>query len=650
MQGILPLLLLIKICLNDQLFANAQYNDPSYSQQQRQQSGQLPHNDGYQPLSKQLIDSLNSFGSNVRSYAQQFGGYIDQNVRQIGSQSQSVQGNQFNGQRYKQEFRDQATNGQTDGEQVNGVQQTRWNLNRQYGSSFYANGRMSQGQRLNEQTLSDAQNFVHTDHMTNMQAVTSGQCMTKVKLMAFSNPSFSLPSGMTCSCPPGKHCTLSTHGSSSGCNFAFTTIIIYPDESVNYITTEFIPSPSGSVSGKEFPEETTVYGFAKPASINVFVHHLGVVVDRATGTIQDCSYLVLVDTFVNSLRDYVAAPKGVTPNNVVRMLTGKSLNTTLQIGYSASCVGIQVGPNCDLICDKTDVDSMQAACKSVITGGYYSCRFDSALSTSVSNCQYCEYGLTENRTACAAGIIHDNICPVGLVSSAYRIWTIVLGSLLGLACLFILFLTLLYLLSQKKLKERENQQRRQNEGGFQSQRTVAASQGVSQTGREAYQRRGATIDRDETANERFRTGRTKSSDDYQAGRMNGVSGGVRATREGTGTYQTSGSSGGGFQTRGISGDTYGARDVGIGDFSSRGLADGEYQTRAVTTSYESESKMPLISQHDDEWSTERRVKSVRTIESYQGSAHYGETEFAPSYEDSFSRGSTLKASKKEAQV
>jgi hypothetical protein len=49
------------------------------------------------------------------------------------------------------------------------------------------------------------------------------------------------------------------------------------------------------------------------------------------------------------------------------------------------------------------------------------------------------------------------------VSSGYRIWTIVLGILLGIAIIFIIILIIMYVLAEKKLKEEQERELRERE-------------------------------------------------------------------------------------------------------------------------------------------------------------------------------------------
>lgn len=62
--------------------------------------------------------------------------------------------------------------------------------------------------------------------------------------------------------------------------------------------------------------------------IDIFVHHLGVVISEATASLEYFDHLVHVDTFVVSLANYQATPYGsTTPNTVQTTAIGQLQGT-----------------------------------------------------------------------------------------------------------------------------------------------------------------------------------------------------------------------------------------------------------------------------------------------------------------------------------
>ncbi|VDO51917.1 unnamed protein product [Onchocerca flexuosa] len=119
----------------------------------------------------------------------------------------------------------------------------------------------------------------------------------------------------------------------------------------------------------------------------------------------------------------------------------------MQLTYHIQCINNKHGPNCDLNCTPVSSNKLHAACRSGITGMYHSCKYARDL-VKVFDCTPCPYGLTANQTECDAPniipIIYENISP------AFRIWTIVLGCLLGIAVIFIILLIIIFTIVQKR--------------------------------------------------------------------------------------------------------------------------------------------------------------------------------------------------------
>jgi hypothetical protein len=268
----------------------------------------------------------------------------------------------------------------------------------------------------------------------------------QVQLKSYSNPALVLPNGMTCICPSGKQCPyLRTTGSQ--CYFSFTTIISAPDQSVQYLATDFLPlNNDGAIDDNRTVSNwsmvQTLYLSAKPSAIDVFVHHLGVVIDQQTATLQYFNNLVHADTFVQSLSDYLPAAAGMTQSMRDVTLTGQLLSTKLVLSYAVTC-STYMGPNCDLTCVPSTSDNTVAICTDQ-KGVQNRCVYQSG-KTQVDNCIACTYGASND--SCFASY---NAPPAPTTSNAFRTWTIVLGCLLGIAIIFIVAMIIFYIIARNR--------------------------------------------------------------------------------------------------------------------------------------------------------------------------------------------------------
>jgi len=178
------------------------------------------------------------------------------------------------------------------------------------------------------------------------------------------------------------------------------------------------------------------------------VHHLGVVVDKLTGNLIYYNYLILVDTFAKSLQDLSPSVNAIPQVTSTEMI-GQVLGTRLRVSYSVQCTGGLIGPNCDLTCNRTANNVAICWRYSTVSGTvWFVCQYTDSSYSQVGNCVDCPAGINNN--TCASGLYVQGINDQGKVSSAYRVWTIVLGCLLGLAIIFIIFLILFYCITRNK--------------------------------------------------------------------------------------------------------------------------------------------------------------------------------------------------------
>ncbi|VDO52276.1 unnamed protein product [Brugia timori] len=141
------------------------------------------------------------------------------------------------------------------------------------------------------------------------------------------------------------------------------------------------------------------------------------------------NHLIFIDTFAISLDNCQSTFYGTTPNLIQKAIFSRILGTTLQLICSIQCIGGKYGLNCDLKCTPASF-----------------------------NCISCPYGLAINQTKCNTPItdriiyFHNKLLNINyekqnLVSSKYRIWTIVLCCFLGISVIFIILRIIIFVIN-----------------------------------------------------------------------------------------------------------------------------------------------------------------------------------------------------------
>ncbi|KAH7732106.1 Protein F14B8.5 b [Aphelenchoides avenae] len=277
-----------------------------------------------------------------------------------------------------------------------------------------------------------------------------------IALNEYTNQGLKMENGMTCTCNPPTQCTF-LKNIPNPCYFSFTIIVSAKDQSVHYISKDFVPM---NISGQMDPTQgdwttTAVIEMAsKPMSIDIFVHNLGPVIQGTSALYFD--YLWPVDTFVIDLRDYVPTAQGQAENPVSNRYTGLRVGSILTVTYKVSCLSGYMGPSCDMQCTSggnfgADTNK-QVICSSTIGNTSAICEYSDGTRSQVTKCITCPYGVS-NHTCVNLG-----------VSWAYRTWTIVLGCLLGIALIFIILLVVLKIASDRKRKQEQERYARSARG------------------------------------------------------------------------------------------------------------------------------------------------------------------------------------------
>lgn len=318
----------------------------------------------------------------------------------------------------------------------------------QYGSRYGQNGYNGQQNGFGGQMGAPGR----TVYSNNPMALDSGSGLmgaeVDLRLTSYTNSGLKLPNGTTCNCPI-SNCNYVPSNHQNQCQFSFVLVISCADQSIQYTQSNFYPVPNnGIMTIGNWTNQHTFYMTTKPVSIDIFVQHLGVVMDSSSGQLLFFNHLSLVDSFVVDLSKF-STSTGNQQGTQSMTLTGSSLSTQLQLNLNVQCINNFMGPLCDLTCNSTNAQANQlVACYSNRTDTFSLCKWN-AQRTQVVECKVCTYGVYNG--ACSAAV---NVNNVG-VAYAFRTWTIVLGCLLGIALLLILCLILAYLIILNRSYEKE---------------------------------------------------------------------------------------------------------------------------------------------------------------------------------------------------
>lgn len=270
------------------------------------------------------------------------------------------------------------------------------------------------------------------------QSVNGAQ--VQIRLTSYQNPNMALSNTTTCNCPIA-YCEFLPQNQQNACSFSFVTVISSAYQSVQYIQSDFNPF-FGSISTGNWTNPYSFQMVSKPVSIDIFVQHLGVSIDRVTANLLFFGRLTLVDSFIVDLSMFKNSGGGDQSLSLV----GLQLGTQLQLILNIQCINGMMGDMCDLSCNipSTYTTNNYAICTNNRTGDYFNCTYNSYTSQ-VTLCQLCATNGNFNGT-CMNSIPTQYIG----VSSAFRVWTIVLGCLLGIAILLILCLIITYIIVKNR--------------------------------------------------------------------------------------------------------------------------------------------------------------------------------------------------------
>lgn len=299
------------------------------------------------------------------------------------------------------------------------------------------------------QNIQMFQPISHIDYYSESANISEiANVMVQIQLINYVNQGLQLPKGQTCVCPSEFSCSyLGT--SVPRCYMSFTVILLSPDESLKYFSTEFMPlTPSGyididSMSPQQkqaWQQPHTFYLTSKPSAIDIFVHHMGAVINAHTGELTQIQTVVHVDTFILPLNSVIPSI-GNHLSMQSRNLNGIVLQTQLTVAYSMQCKGGLIGRNCDLVCNEAVTNIAIAVCQSNITNFFYTCTY--MKSGQVQNCLPCPWGIIQESYCQNSNGAILTLSATDAVSSSFKVATVVLSVLVGIL-LILLIITLIY--------------------------------------------------------------------------------------------------------------------------------------------------------------------------------------------------------------
>ncbi|KAJ1369868.1 hypothetical protein KIN20_031453 [Parelaphostrongylus tenuis] len=195
------------------------------------------------------------------------------------------------------------------------------------------NGRLQSQQQQQQQRIGSSSSVVNTPTKLNAYgrlAVNGAQ--VNIRLTSYQNPNMVLSNTTTCNCPIA-YCDFLPQNQQNACSFSFVTVISSAYQSVQYIQSDFNPF-FGSISTGNWTNPHSFQMVSKPVSIDIFVQHLGVSIDRATAHLLFFGRLTLVDSFIVDLSTYKNSGGGDQSLSLV----GLQLGTQLQLILNIQCI------------------------------------------------------------------------------------------------------------------------------------------------------------------------------------------------------------------------------------------------------------------------------------------------------------------------
>ncbi|EYC09501.1 hypothetical protein Y032_0060g3155 [Ancylostoma ceylanicum] len=358
-------------------------------------------------------------------------------VSRLSYQGQQGYSQQNSQQQQQQQLQQQY--GQQRGGQIYRQQQQIPYQQQQYG------GPMSAYNQQQQQQQRTGSNVVNKPVKLDTYSTTPNGAQVQIRLTSYQNPTMALSNTTTCNCPI-SYCDYLPQNQQNACSFSFVTVISSAYQSVQYVQSDFNPF-FGSISTGNWTTAHTFQMITKPVAIDIFVQHLGVTIDKATGSLLYFGRLTLVDCFIVDLTRF----KNNAGGDQSLSLIGTELGTQLQLQLNIQCINGMMGEMCDMTCStNTIINNNFVVCTNNRTGDYFNCTYNS-YTAQVSQCTLCV----------TSGSAYNGTCIVPLqetyvgVSSAFRIWTIVLGCLLGIAVLLILCLIISYIIVRNRERYEE---------------------------------------------------------------------------------------------------------------------------------------------------------------------------------------------------
>jgi|UniRef100_A0AC35FH72 hypothetical protein len=255
------------------------------------------------------------------------------------------------------------------------------------------------------------------------------------------------------------------------CSYSFSIVMATLSATVNYESSNFFPLNGSSLTDGGWRDEIYLNVSTKPVSVDIFVHSRGLTIGQVDGNYSLGVPVQHVNTFVLDLRSYMPfGQNGTVSRTTVQLQDSKPTGNTgasIQLEYFIQCLNGYLGPDCDYTCTKVGNGNL-AQCKSILNPKeQHSCKYDSGYTQIAKDtCDYCSQGFANNGSCLPVGYSSGDVG----VSHAYKVWTIVLACLLGIALLLILLLVMLKILTDSRNRRRQQYPTNRNQpiqnGGY----------------------------------------------------------------------------------------------------------------------------------------------------------------------------------------
>jgi hypothetical protein len=260
------------------------------------------------------------------------------------------------------------------------------------------------------------------------------------------------------------------------CSYSFSIVMATLSATVNYESSNFFPLNGSQLADGGWRDEIYLNVTTKPVSVDIFVHSRGLTIGQVDGNYSLGVPVQHVNTFVLDLREYMPYGQNGTVSRTTMDLQDSKPNgntgASIRLEYFIQCLNGYMGPFCDYTCTKVGSGNL-AQCQSILNPKeQHSCKYDSGYTQIAKDtCDYCSQGFATNGSCLPVGYAAGNVG----VSHAFKVWTIILGCLLGIAILVICCLIALKFITDSRNRRAQQFPQNRNQPSHSGYRPNAGS-------------------------------------------------------------------------------------------------------------------------------------------------------------------------------